>query len=177
MLAGITKIGSRTCIHIDTLESLYSKLQGLPLKKKTLYFLRDAVAFLYPAISEALGKNYTKEDIFTVLEDSGLEFNQGTWEYLWSIVRANKNISNRKKIPVKHASKKQGKSLSQVQKTQAETNSCVENQSFSDIKESQISVENDNKTQNKFVSATVQNGNLQSQSSAYFDMPPDTEDL
>jgi hypothetical protein len=177
MLTEITKIGSRKCIHIDALESIYSRLQGLPAKRKTLFYLKDAVEFLYPAISDALGKNYTKEDIFTVLEDSGLKIDQGTWEYVWSIVRANKNISNRNKLPVKHTSKKQEKSLPQVQKTQAETNSRVKNQSPSDIKESQISVGNENETQNKSVSATIQNGNFQSHSSAYFEVKPDTEDL
>ena len=34
MLAGITKNGPKTFIHIDTLESIYSKLQALPAKKK-----------------------------------------------------------------------------------------------------------------------------------------------
>ena len=46
MLAGITKVGSKTLIHIDALEALYSKISSLPAKKKTVFELRDAVDFL-----------------------------------------------------------------------------------------------------------------------------------
>ena len=88
MLAGITKNGPKTFIHIDTLESIYSKLQALPAKRKTEFDLRDAVEFLSPAILDAVKKNYTKEDIFNVIGSSGWEITQATWRYVWSIVRA-----------------------------------------------------------------------------------------
>ena len=46
MLAGITKIGSKTLIHIDALEALYSQLSSPSGKKKN--FLRASGCCRFP---------------------------------------------------------------------------------------------------------------------------------
>ena len=48
MLAGITKVGSKTLIHIDALEALYSKISSLPAKKKTVFDFLISVLLTLP---------------------------------------------------------------------------------------------------------------------------------
>lgn len=184
MLAGITKNGPKTFIHIDALETIYSKLQALPVKRKTEFDLRDAVEFLSPAILEAVEKNYTKEDIFNVIGSSGWEITQATWRYVWNIIRANKNISRKKKVSLKNVSKKADNTLSYVKKSHSklsiDTNNYSENKSQSDIKES---ASQDKNSESKDVinntkqAETINNNAFQSQSRAHFIVHPDTEDL
>ena len=184
MLAGITKNGPKTFIHIDALESIYSKLQALPAKRKTEFDLRDAVEFLSPAILEAVEKNYTKEDIFNVIGSSGWEITQATWRYIWSIIRANENISRRKKVSLKNVSKKAGNTLSYAKKSHSklsiDTNNYSENKSQSDIKESASqdkNSESEDVINHAEQAETVNNNAFQSQSRAHFIVHPDTEDL
>lgn len=189
MLAGITKNGSKTFIHIDALESIYSKLQALPAKKKTVFDLRDAVEYLSPAILDAVEKNYTKEDIFNMLGNFGWEITQATWRYVWSIIRSNENFSRKKKVSLKNVSKKKENALSYAKKSHSklsiDANNYLENKFQSDINESASQNEtseskgvlNNNTAQDKSLSETVHNKAFQSQSRAYFTVQPDTEDL
>lgn len=192
MLAGITKVGSKTLIHIDALEALYSKISSLPAKKKTVFELRDAVDFLSPAIFDALSKNYTKDDLFCVFENSGWDITQASWKYIWSLLRSLHENNSKKKISPKSSHKQKGLSSHEATIAQEETtiDSKVDAQqsphvdtksnasetefSATDVSETQV-LENDNCSTS--IPIKAQTKKAQVLHSAHFDLPPDSEDL
>ena len=67
MLAATAKIGSKHFVQVEVLQSIRSQLEQLPAKQKTMLDFRDAVAFLYPGIKDAVQKNYSKDEIVGLL--------------------------------------------------------------------------------------------------------------
>ena len=192
MLSGITKVGTKTLIHIDALEALYSKISSLPAKRKTVFELRDAVDFLSPAIFDALGKNYTKDDLFSVFENSGWDISQASWKYIWSLLRSHHENNNKKKNSPKSAPKHRGQSSHEAaiaqEENQFETQVEVQptlhsdterNESESliftdDVNGTKASESNTNTTE---ILTTAHKEEPQSVHNAHFNLPPDTEDL
>ena len=192
MLSGITKVGTKTLIHIDALEALYSKISSLPAKRKTVFELRDAVDFLSPAIFDALGKNYTKDDLFSIFENSGWDISQASWKYIWSLLRSHHENNSKKKNSPKSAPKNRGLSSHQdtipQEENQIETQVQVQHTLHSDTKrdeaESKISTDDVNETKasesdtnTTEMLTNTHNEEAQSVHNAHFDLPPDTEDL
>ncbi len=71
MLAATAKIGLKHFIQVDVLQSIRSQLEQLPAKQKTMLDFRDAVAFLYPSIKDAVQKNYSKDKILQIIVNAG----------------------------------------------------------------------------------------------------------
>ena len=185
MLSGITKVGTKTLIHIDALEALYSKISSLPAKRKTVFELRDAVDFLSPAIFDALGKNYTKDDLFSVFENSGWDISQASWKYIWSLLRSHHDSP---KSAPKHRELSSHQATIAQEENQIEPQVQVQHTLHSDTKrdeaESQISTDDVNRTRasesdtnTTEILTNTHNEETQSVHNAHFDLPPDSEDL
>ncbi len=191
MLAATTKIGSKYLVHIEILKALGAELENLPEKEKVFFDFKSAVVFLRPFLELAIKKNYTKDEIFQIMDKVGWHITQNTFKYFWSLFTLEEEASNKKKPNSKSAGKekcehahptvKQNEHKSQEiinavlptheATSQGSESSIPEAQNHNAAKNEAQAPANENHNEEKSTAISTQ------QKSAHFLLPPDTEDL
>ena len=184
MLAATAKIGSKHLVQVEVLQSIRSQLEQLPAKQKTMLDFRDAVAFLYPGIKDAVQKNYSKDEILQIIVNAGWAITHNSFRYLWSLFlsedenpckkkSAHKSICKERRDASRGAVKKNNdyvpanlNAASDVQEEITKTDShehSMTNEAI--VSANEISTPDNN------------NANPIPQNSALFELPPDSDDL
>ena len=181
MLAATSQVCPKGLVAFETLKAVHSKIVGLPVKEKKFFKTREAVDYLFQDIHDAIvNKNYTVEDISEYFVSAGWLISQTSLKQFWRFFRVcmesyeNSNISSAKKEQHQHSkvATKKGKNSSAVG---AEV--VTETTSDKSIKDTKIlSAEHEHIAPVSY-EESVQTERLQPQSSAHFDLPPDSEDL
>jgi len=162
MLAATTKIGGKIFVQVEVLQAIKSRIDNLPAKQKTMLEFKEAVAFLYPCIKNAVQKNYSKDEILQIIVKEGWEITQNSFRYLWSLFLS-EDENPRKRRPY----------VKSIRKIKTEKNK-------SDIEINKNILADKDTTMNDTSSLSQvppTSSKVNTDSSAYFVIQPDTEDL
>jgi hypothetical protein len=184
VLAATVKVGGRNFVQVEVLQAIKTHLDHLPAKQKTMLEFRDAAVFLYPCIKGAVQKNYTKDEILQIIIKEGWEITQNSFRYLWSLFLSEDENPSKKKSHVRSA----GKTKAEKSNSAIEGNKNNAPESLETISVPVADKENDETneaslspeilTSSKNNAASDKNDtDTQPQSSAHFELSPDTEDL
>ena len=182
------KVGSKYLVHIEILKAFSTELEKLPAKEKILFDFRSAIDFLRPLLELALEKNYTKDEIFELMDKVGWNMTRNAFRYFWSLFLTEEENSGRKKNHSEKSSKK-SKTETAGKKTQknkpelsygfsADTDEDGTQNQDLPVQESDADTTSTQESSNKsygfhkFFGKSTPNT-----SNAYFEIKPDTEDL
>ena len=177
------KTDSRYSVNIEILKAFGAEIEKLPVKERVSYNVKEAVNFWRPFLDLALEKNYTKDEIFGLMEKVGWNISRNKFKYLWSLYLLETENSGKKK-------KSSKKSLKEIKTENSNKNASSETKLSYDIsidengneaedletQELKIKTEKNPEQNNKngiygLIKSAWQ-GN-----SAQFEVKPDTEDL
>ena len=192
MLAATSNGCPKGLVAFETLEAVHTKIVALPVKEKKFFKTREAVAYLFQDIHDAIvNKNYTIEDISQSFVSAGWLISQTSLKQFWRFFRAytesynNSTISTDKKERNEHAktvTRKRknlpsGKSDFAIETTSNDTkiSSAVNQNNSSEM--SEISSHEQEKIASLSSDENMNTDSVQPQNSAHFDLPPDSEDL
>lgn len=184
MLAATAKIGSKHFVQVEVLQSIRSQLEQLPAKQKTMLDFRDAVAFLYPGIKDAVQKNYSKDEILQIIVNAGWAITHNSFRYLWSLFLSEDESPCKKKSAHKSITKeRRDVSRGAVKKNNNDVPANLD--AASDVQEEITKTDSHehSMTNEAIVSAneisTPDNDKINPirQNSAHFELPPDSDDL
>jgi len=182
------KTDSRYSVNIEILKAFGAEIEKLPVKERVSYDVKEAVNFLRPFLDLALEKNYTKDEIFGLMEKVGWNISRNKFKYLWGLYLLEKKNSGKKK-------KNSKKSLKEIK-----TENLNKNASSNEAKLSyDLSIdENENKNATQAEDLEAQELKIETEknpeqnnkngiygliksawqgNSAHFEVKPDTEDL
>ena len=179
------KTGSKILVNVEVLKAFGAEIEKLPQKEKISYDIKEAVIFLRPFLNLAIEKNYTKDEIFALMEKVGWNISQNSFKYFWSLFLSEEEKSGKKK---NHSQKSLKKIKNKASNTKEAQNERKLSYDFS-ITENEI-ITTENETQNQISDTHEQNLDIEKtnfqqenkhesiwNSSAYFTVRPDTKDL
>lgn len=161
-------------IELSLLEKIQKQLKELPEKQKTRYGTKEAVAFLYEDLKTAMSKNYTLGEISEILMASGWEIRENSLKYFWKMFRHEEKKSSDSTVKKKKniASKKIRKELKQTEKIEPKQNRETAEES------AQAELKNQTpKAAEGMKGKGQQKQKKTEEKTAYFELPPDTDDL
>lgn len=184
MLAATAKIGSKHFVQVEVLQSIRSQLEQLPAKQKTMLDFRDAVAFLYPGIKDAVQKNYSKDEILQIIVNAGWAITHNSFRYLWSLFlsedespckkkSAHKSISKERRDVSRGAVKKNNDDVPAILDAASDIQGDItktDSHKCSILNEAIVSA-------NEHPTPDNDKANPIRQNSAHFELPPDSDDL
>lgn len=196
MLAATSKVCPKGLVAFETLEAVHAQLVGLPIKEKRFFKTKEAVAYLFQDIHDAIvNKNYTIEDISQSFVAAGWSISQTSLKRFWRFFRA--YLESHTDSKTSTTKEEQNEHIKTPRKKRKILSSVIDGTVIKDISEN-----NENDTQNlssvhqdnasgtseilpseheKITSLpsdeNIKKEDFQPQNSAHFDLPPDTEDL
>ena len=169
MLAATVKIGSKNFVQVEILQAIKTRLDHLPAKQKTMLEFKDAAAFLYSGIKNAVQKNYSKDEIQQIIIKEGWSITQNSFRYLWSLFLSEDEKPSKKRTYVRSGGKtKTPKSNSPIETIESNI-ADKEN-----VVISQDSLSSEIHTSSKDNAFSYKTNPI---SDAHFNITPDTEDL